>query len=80
LASSTISNSPGSKTNSQTFIFQSSNSSKFQAFASVIINLTSLPNFGQIALPFGLQIFLGISDSSNTFISFTFNSSFKISL
>jgi hypothetical protein len=44
------------------------------------MNLTSFQNFGQIALPFGLQIFLGISDSSKTFISFTLSSSFKISL
>jgi len=63
-----------------TEIVQLSNSSKFQDFASFIISLTFFPNFGQIALPFGLQIFWASSVPSTSITSFTLSSSFKIFL
>jgi glycopeptide antibiotics resistance protein len=77
--SNTNSKSHTSNSNSQTFAFPFSKISKFQAFASDIMNLTSFPNFGQIALPFGLQICLAKVFQSTTRTSFTFNSSLIIS-
>jgi hypothetical protein len=62
-AKNSISNSQDSSMNSQTLTFPSSSSSKFQDFASEIINFTSLQNFGPISLAFGLHIFLGSSKS-----------------
>jgi hypothetical protein len=79
-ASNTNSKSDISNSNSHTFAFQFFKISKFQDFASVMINLTSFQNFGQIALPFGLQICFARVFPSTTNTSFIFNSSFIISI
>jgi hypothetical protein len=79
--SKAISYSLSSKINSQTFICQFSNSSKFQLLASVIMNFISLPNFGHNNFAFGLQIFFANSSVfSNIITSFTLSSSAIISL
>jgi hypothetical protein len=57
-----------------------SNSSKFHALASDMINFTSHQNFGHISLAFGLQTFFAIFELSIVIISFTFSSSLIISL
>jgi hypothetical protein len=78
--SKTNSKSQSSNSKSHTLAFQLSKISKLPDFASVIINLTSLPNFGPIALPLGLQICFASVFQSTTNTSFTFNSSFMISI
>ncbi|EKE29566.1 MAG: hypothetical protein ACD_2C00144G0001 [uncultured bacterium (gcode 4)] len=75
-----ISNSHFISSYSPTLTHPSSSSMKLPAFASLIISWTLAPNLGPIRRAFGLQIFFAMLHMSATITSFTFNSSFMISM